>query len=101
LHTTADKCVIISINFQLIKDKSAECWWLTPVILATWGAEIRIISFGMAWENSSRDPNLHKIIRAKETGGVVQMVEFLLCKRKVPNSNHSLTKGKNKDKLGK
>jgi hypothetical protein len=42
----------------------ARCWWLTPVILATWEAEIRRTTFqgqlGVVWGNSSRDPILKK-----------------------------------------
>jgi hypothetical protein len=32
-----------------------------------------------AWANSSRDP-ISKITRAKEAGGMAQVVEHLLCK---------------------
>jgi hypothetical protein len=44
-----------------------------------------------AWTNSFRDP-IFKITRAKWTGGVVQVVECLLCKCEILSSNSSPTK---------
>jgi hypothetical protein len=58
--------------------------WFMPVILVTWDVD----GHGLrpAWENSVRDP-ISKITRAKWTGGVAQVVEYLLCKCKTPCSN--------------
>jgi hypothetical protein len=52
-------------------------WWFTPVILATWEAEI-----GRIAEIPSP-----KITRAKWTGDVTQAVEHLLCKHEALSSN--------------
>jgi hypothetical protein len=43
-------CLKIKILLQ------ARCWWLTPVILATWEAEIRRIMVRSQPRHSSRDP---------------------------------------------
>jgi hypothetical protein len=63
----------------------SKLWWLMPVFVATW--EDRGSS--PAWANSSRNL-ISKITRAKWTGGVAQVVEYLLCKREVLSSNTSL-----------
>jgi hypothetical protein len=69
-------------------------WWLMPVILATWGAEIRrIMGSRLAGANSSQDP-ISKITTTKWTGGVAQAVECLLCKCKALNANASPSKNK-------
>jgi hypothetical protein len=55
--------------------------WLMPLILATWGAEVRrIVVWGQPSQaHSSQDP-ISKITRAKWTGGMAQVVQFLLFK---------------------
>jgi hypothetical protein len=66
-------------------------WWLMPVILATWGAEIRrIMGSRLAGANSSQDP-ISKITTTKWTGGVVQTVQHLFWKCK-PQSHHKKKK---------
>jgi hypothetical protein len=67
----------------------AGCWWLTPVILATWKAKI--------WRNEIQDQTeqivwetfISKITRAKCPGGVAQVIKYLLCKHKVLSSDTS------------
>jgi hypothetical protein len=67
-------------------------WWLMPVILTTWEAEIRRIGHSRpAWANSLRDP-ISKITRAKRMGVVAQTVECLLCKHEALSSNSNPTK---------
>jgi hypothetical protein len=62
---------------------------LTPVIPASWEAEMwKITVRGQPGQNSSRDP-ISKISRAEWTGGVVQKVEHLLCKCRALSSNPS------------
>jgi hypothetical protein len=66
-----------------------------PIILATWEAEIGRIVVMLTWSNSSRDP-ISKIITAKWTRGVAQLVkcllcECLLCKCKALSSDSSPT----------
>jgi hypothetical protein len=51
-------------------------WWLTPVIQATWEAEIKRIED----QDQPRQITISKITRVKWTGGVAQVVEHLLCK---------------------
>jgi hypothetical protein len=50
-------------------------WQITPVILATWEAEIRKIEVG-----GHDGVTISKITKAKWTGGVAQVIEHLLCK---------------------
>jgi hypothetical protein len=65
--------------------------WLTPVILATWEAEIRRITVqGQSRQIVCKTP-ISKITRAKWTGGVAQMVERL-CKLKALSSKPIPTK---------
>jgi hypothetical protein len=53
-----------------ITTKTAGCWWLTPIILATWEAKIRRnMVQGQSRQIVQETPSL-KIIRAKGTGDV-------------------------------
>jgi hypothetical protein len=57
------------------------------VILATWEAEIKRITFGGQPRQIVHKTPISKIIRAKWTAGVAQAVEHLLCKCKDLSSN--------------
>jgi hypothetical protein len=60
----------------------AGCWWLTPIILATWKAEIgRTVVSGQPRQVVCETPSL-KITTAKQIGGVAQAVEHLLVSTK-------------------
>jgi hypothetical protein len=75
----------------------ARHWQLTPIILATWEAEIwRVAVQRPAQANSSGD-SISKMTRAEWTGGVAQVVEYLLCTYKALSSNSSPTKKKKKN----
>jgi hypothetical protein len=66
--------------------------WLMTIILATLKTEIREDQGARrAQANGPWDP-ISKIIRRKWTGGVAQVVEYLLCKCKALTSNPSPTK---------
>jgi hypothetical protein len=76
--------------------KLAGCWWLTPVNLAIWAAEIRRITVqGQSGQTVFKTP-ISKITTAKWMGDLAQAVEFLLCKCE---QNPSLTKKKKKKAL--
>jgi hypothetical protein len=62
-----------------------------PSCLGGWDWEVHHSSSAQA--NSSQDPNF-KIIRAKCTGGVAQVVEYLLCKWEALSWNSSLIRKK-------
>jgi hypothetical protein len=66
-------------------------WWLTPVILATWEADIGRIVVGGQPEQIIQETSTIKITRAKWTGGMVPVVECLLCKHEMLSSNPSPT----------
>jgi hypothetical protein len=68
-------------NFQ------PRCQWLTPVIPATWEAEIkRIVVQGQSRQIVQETPS------PKWTGGMAQVVECQLCKWKALSSNPNPTK---------
>jgi hypothetical protein len=78
----------IYIGDPISKEK-ARHQWLTSLILAMWEAEIRRIKiWGQSRQISLWDPT-SKTIRAKWTGGMIQVVECLLCKCEALNSNPS------------
>jgi hypothetical protein len=65
------------------KKRIARHWWLTPVILATWGADLgRNVTHGQPGQIVHETP-ISKITRAKWTGGVAQVVECLLTSVKL------------------
>jgi hypothetical protein len=63
------------------------CCLLTPVILATWEAEIRAIE--VCQPGQILQDSISKITTAKWTGGAAQVVKCLFCKYKVLSSNTS------------
>jgi hypothetical protein len=74
---------------------------LTPVILATWGAEIGRITVQSQQGQESLRPTpakISKIIRTKWTRSLTQAIECLLFKYEILSSNPSPTKNKNKNK---
>jgi hypothetical protein len=69
-----------------------------PVILATWEAEIkRNLVPGQPRQIVLETP-ISKITRAKWTGSVAQVVEWLLCKCKSLSSNPSPTRKRERQK---
>jgi hypothetical protein len=73
------------------KSSEARCYWLAPVILATWGAED--CRLRPAWANISGDPISEKKKKKKKKkpytkrgSGVDQAVEVLLCKHEALSS---------------
>jgi hypothetical protein len=77
------------VQTPLLKKKKrdlARNWWLTPVILATWEAEIRMIKVR---GQHGQTGNLQKTSTAKWNGGMAQAAEYPLCKHKALSSNLS------------
>jgi hypothetical protein len=64
------------------KDTDKECewaefWWLTPVILATWEAEIRrIMLWGQPGEKGSQDP-----ISTEKAGVLIYACHVSYCRK--------------------
>jgi hypothetical protein len=71
----------------------AGCQGLNSVILAIWEAQIRRTVQGQTRQIVQETP-ISKITREKWTGGVVKVVECLLCKHEALSSNPSSTKKK-------
>jgi hypothetical protein len=91
---------LVNVKPRLIlkNEKGCQYWWLTPVILATWEAEIgRIVVQGQPGQIVRQNP-ISKITRTKWIGSVAKVVECLLCKHKAMSSNPSSTKKKKKKK---
>jgi hypothetical protein len=64
---------------------SSQIWWLMPIILAIWEAEIgQIKAQGQSGQTVHKIPSPKKITRAKWTRGVAQAVKHLLCKHEGP-----------------
>jgi hypothetical protein len=61
-------------------------WWLTPLILTVWEADIGRMQFKAIWANSLHDP-ISTVAIAKWAGGVAQVTECLLCKHQTVSSN--------------
>jgi hypothetical protein len=68
---------------------TAGSWWVTPIILATWEADIGRIVVGGQPEQILQETSTVKITRAKWTGGMAPVVECLLCKHEMLSSNPS------------
>jgi hypothetical protein len=74
--------------------------WLTPIILATWEAEIRWILVQSQPRKIVLETPISKTTRTKWTGGVAQAADCLLCKCETLSSNPSPTKKKqNKENI--
>jgi hypothetical protein len=70
------------------------------IILATWEAEIRRIEV-QGWPGKMvHETASPKVAREKWAGGVVQVVECLLCKHEALSSNSSTTQKKQEQHLG-
>jgi hypothetical protein len=77
---------------------SAGHWWLMPVILPTWETEIWRIMFPGQPRQIVREIPAPKSPEQNGTGGVIQVIECLLCKLKALSSKPSPTKKKKKKK---
>jgi hypothetical protein len=87
--------LFLHIEFQKVKKCIlAGHWWLTPVILATWEADIRrIMVQGHPKQIIHKNP-ISKITRAKWTGGAAQAIKHLFCKHEALSSNLNPTQEK-------
>jgi hypothetical protein len=71
------KCLLIFKRVPANRRHLAGCWWLTPVILATWEAEIEV----PGQPNSSQEL-ISKITRAKWTGGWLKQLSTCFASAK-------------------
>jgi hypothetical protein len=72
----------------------ARCWWLTPVILTTWEAEIRRIKVQASLGQIVLETLSQKHPTQKRAGGVSQVVEWLPSNREALSSNRTAVKKK-------
>jgi hypothetical protein len=71
------------------KNSTSGHWWIMSVILATWEFEMQRI---MVWGQPKpvvSETLCPKITTATQTGGMAQVVEYLLCKCEALSSNQS------------
>jgi hypothetical protein len=82
-------------SFLQKANKLARYQWFTPNFryLGSWDQEDQV--GGQSGQIIYETPPISKITRAKQTGGVAQVVEHLLCKHKVLNSNPNPATKKN------
>jgi hypothetical protein len=93
LNNAFDHILVLSLEvtlYVLIKLLiPAWHWWLMMIILASWEVEIgKITVWGKPRQIVQWDP-ISKVTRAKWTGGVAQVLEFLLWRHEALSSNSS------------
>jgi hypothetical protein len=74
--------ILNPLYYTIKKMFKAGYQWLTPIILATWKAEIGRIKVRGQPGRIVHETPISKITRAKWTGGVAQALESLLCSTK-------------------
>jgi hypothetical protein len=80
--------------FPVQLDEPVTYGWLPSIITGTWEAEIRRITIQNEPRQIVHETPISKITREKWTGGMVQVVEHLLCKCKALSSNPTPAKNK-------